>query len=76
MILLYIIIALLFLYSWLIIYYWLAWRSIPDYILPVLSSKTQISVIIAARNEEKNIGSLLQALQKQSYPKELFEVIV
>jgi len=76
MTLLYIIIALFFLYSWLIIYYWLAWRSVPDYIPPVLPPKIKISVVIAARDEEKNIGQLLQALQKQSYPKELFEIIV
>ena len=35
-----------------------------------------ISVIIPARNEEENIGNLLQALQQQTYPKELFEIIV
>jgi len=76
MILLYIIIATFFLYSWLIIYYWLAWRSIPDYISPFLSPKTKINVIIPARNEEKNIGQLLMALQAQTYPPTLFEVVV
>ena len=39
-------------------------------------AKTKISVIVPARNEEENIGQLLQALQNQTYPKELFEVIV
>ena len=76
MILLYIIIVLFFLYSWLIIYYWVAWRSIPEYVPSTSLAQTKISVIIAARDEEKNIGQLLQALQEQSYPKELFEVIV
>ncbi len=46
-----------------------------------LSSKTykeiqNISVIIAARNEEKYLPELLKILQKQNYPKENFEVIV
>lgn len=36
----------------------------------------KISVIIPARNEEENIGSLLQALQQQTYAKDFFEVIV
>jgi cellulose synthase/poly-beta-1,6-N-acetylglucosamine synthase-like glycosyltransferase len=76
MILLYIIIAIFLLYSCLIIYYWLAWKSIPDFNLSVSLQKIKISVIIPARNEEQNMGYLLQALQKQSYPKELFEVIV
>lgn len=36
----------------------------------------KISVIIAAYNEEKLLPRCLEALQKQSYPKEQFEVIV
>lgn len=35
-----------------------------------------ISVIIPARNEEENIGRLLTSIQKQSYPSQLYEVIV
>lgn len=35
-----------------------------------------ISVIIAARNEQKHIGNLLQSLIDQDYPKELFEILV
>ncbi len=76
MILLYIIIPLFVCYTLLIIYYWLAWKSIPDYVPPVLSAKTKISIIIPARNEEENISHLLQALQEQTYPASLFEVIV
>lgn len=76
MILLYIIIALFALYSLLIIYYWLAWRSIPNFIIPPTSPQIKLSVIIPARNEEHNIGLLLDALKKQTYPEKLFEVIV
>ena len=36
----------------------------------------KVSVLIAARNEEKNIENLLQSLYNQSYKKELFEVII
>ena len=35
-----------------------------------------VSVIIAARNEEKNIGNLLDALTKQTYPISKFEAVV
>ena len=63
-------------YSILIIYYWQSWNSIPDFIPTEKSFQTKISVIIPARNEEDNIGKLLIALQQQTYPKDLFEVIV
>ncbi len=74
--LLLIIVFLFICYSCLIIYYWQAWKSIPVYIPLKKDAEVKISVIIAARNEEKNIGELLKALQAQSYPHQLFEVIV
>lgn len=76
MILLYIIITIFLLYSCLIIHYWLTWKSIPDYAVSSSLPQTTISVIIPARNEEKNIGQLLQALLEQTYPSALFEIIV
>lgn len=76
MVLLYIVILLFTLYSGLIIYYWLAWRAIPVYVPAMASPQTKISVIIPARNEEDNIGQLLKALQEQTYPASLFEIIV
>lgn len=63
-------------YSCLIIYYWQAWVAIPGYIVADKNYQLRISVIIPARNEENNIGHLLEALQKQTYPASLFEVIV
>ncbi len=75
MIFLYIFILLFLLYSLLIIYYWRAWISIPVY-HPGKPAPVPVSVIIPARNEEQNIGSLLSALEKQNYPAHLFEVIV
>src|SRR5688572_6065101 len=72
-----IIVLLLFLcYSILIIYYWLSWKSIPDYKPMQKTPSTSITVIIPARNEEKNIGRLLTALQQQNYPKNLLEIVV
>jgi poly-beta-1,6-N-acetyl-D-glucosamine synthase len=71
-----ILIFLFSLYTLLIVYYWLAWKSVPVYRPFVSSPKTKISVIIPARNEEENIGHLLTALQGQTYPSHLFEVLV
>jgi len=76
MIILYIAIFLFIGYTILIIYYWLSWRSVPEFIPQKKIYSTTVSVIIPARNEEENIGKLLNALQKQTYPKNLFEVIV
>ena len=65
---------LLFIYSFLIDYYRRAWKQIPIHEV-MASADVSISVIIALRNEENNIGELLEAVQNQLYPKEKFEVI-
>ncbi|RYY64924.1 MAG: glycosyltransferase, partial [Chitinophagaceae bacterium] len=70
----------LFGYVLLLIYYSISWHQIrpfsgkatPD---PGMSSPT-ISVIIPARNEEKNLPALFHSLQHQSYPSTLVEVIL
>lgn len=38
--------------------------------------KTFITIVVPARNEEKNIGSLLKTIAAQNYPPHLFETIV
>ena len=76
MILLIICILLLVPYTGLITYYWLSWRAIPDYVQSDTLSQIKISVIIPARNEEENIGKLLQAMKEQTYSSDFFEVIV
>lgn len=55
-----------------------SWSSIPDFnfIDNATKSTVKISVIIPARNEGDNIGVCLQSIINQSYPKELFEIIV
>ena len=76
MIILSIIILLFVCYSILILYYWQSWKDIPDFTIAVFPTDISISVIIPARNEEKNIGQLLEALQRQTYPAALTEIIV
>ena len=61
----------------LIVYYRQVWKQIPIYKKPVDSQpKTRITVIIPARNEEKNIPACLDSLCKQDFPKDLLEIIV
>lgn len=38
--------------------------------------ETYFAVIVAARNEEKVIGNLIESLNKQNYPKDKYEIIV
>lgn len=70
------IILLFVAYALLIVYYWSAWKNIPDYSVAPFSASTRISVIIPARNEEAHLGHLLGALSRQTYPEDFFEVIV
>jgi cellulose synthase/poly-beta-1,6-N-acetylglucosamine synthase-like glycosyltransferase len=63
-------------YALLIDRYRRIWNSIPIYDLPAKDPSTFISVIIAARNEENNIPGLLSSLEQQTYPRDLFQVIV
>jgi poly-beta-1,6-N-acetyl-D-glucosamine synthase len=63
------------LYFILMIYYWVSWTKIPLYHASPTGGE-KISVIIPCRNEEENIVNLLNALKQQTFPEELFEVIV
>lgn len=76
MILLYTTIGLLVIYCILILYYKFGWREVRPFLLTTQEPVTKISVIIAARNEEENIGKLLTSLESQTYSNKFFEVIV
>lgn len=76
MILLYMTIGLFVIYCILILYYRLGWEEVRPFLLNTQQPVTKISVIIAARNEEENIGKLLTSLESQTYPDKFFEVIV
>lgn len=41
-----------------------------------ITFRPMLSIIIAAKNEEKSINSLFDSLEKSNYPKENFEVII
>jgi len=63
-------------YGLLILYYYSAWRSVPEFLPPERRPKTRLSVIIPARNEERHIPGLLDSLRVQTYPKDLVETVV
>jgi cellulose synthase/poly-beta-1,6-N-acetylglucosamine synthase-like glycosyltransferase len=76
MVLIYITIGLFIPYAILILFYRSGWNQLEIFYSAEQQPDLRISVIIAARNEEENIGKLLRSIDSQSYPKELFEVIV
>ena len=79
MILLPISLLLLIPYAILIIYYrqsWLQQKTFVNTEEKNQKNNTSISVIIAARNEENNIGLCIDSILKQTYPAHLFEIII
>lgn len=51
-----------------------AMRPNPKY--KSMQPKNKFAIVIAARNEEAVIGKLVESLNKQDYPKELYDIIV
>lgn len=52
------------------------WDRLPIYKSSNSTPYTHVTIVIAARNEENNIGKTLNAIINQNYPKNLMEVIV
>jgi cellulose synthase/poly-beta-1,6-N-acetylglucosamine synthase-like glycosyltransferase len=75
---LFITIILLVPYVALILYFRKSWLEIPEFIASKNLSEELpfVSIIIAARNEEKNIGDCIQSIIDQTYPENKFEIIV
>jgi poly-beta-1,6-N-acetyl-D-glucosamine synthase len=63
-------------YTGLLVSLFISWKKIRFYTPVSHTPATFISVIVPARNEEKNIGNLLNDLNAQTYPSSLFEVII
>lgn len=78
MIIVFISIVLIVPYASLLLYYRRAWKNIPDFTAPAMQRDKLpfVSVIISARNEELKVADCLHALTRQTYPSDLFEVIV
>lgn len=63
-------------YAALMAAYRYGWEQQPVFRAGHATPKTSISVIIAARNEEKNIGACISSILAQNYPTHLLEIIV
>jgi cellulose synthase/poly-beta-1,6-N-acetylglucosamine synthase-like glycosyltransferase len=57
--------------------YCVLWHGLTGLLSPKVAADQQgISIIVAARNEERHIAQLLQSLVSQNYPPEKFEILV
>lgn len=68
---------LLLCYAILMIIYRIGWNRQQSAVIPAdFIPSTGISIIIPARNEAENIGACIRSILAQSYPVDLYEVIV
>ena len=64
-------------YIFIIRQYIRGWNLLPEWNAPSdFFPKTKVTVIIPARNEEKNISTCINAILKINYPKRLLEIII
>lgn len=63
-------------YVVLVCYMRAGWFALPFFSRKNSDVRTHVSVLIAARNEEANIGRTLSDILAQDFPKELLEIIV
>ena len=76
-ILIFISVVIFLCYAALIFYYRNGWTNMPNFILnKQYLPTTKVSIVIPARNEEKNIKHLLKDILSQYYPTHLMEIIV
>lgn len=68
--------SLTFLYVFIVLFLRKGWHRIKSFEKMNESVKTQVSIIIAARNEEDKIALTIEDILAQDYPKHLFELIV
>ncbi len=65
-----------FIYLTLIIWLFMGIKRIPTFTFLKNNPNLSFSIIIAFRNEERNLDSLLESLAQLHYPKELYEILL
>ena len=67
---------LFFFYVGMIISFYYGWKKIEPFNLEVGSKNLTVSIVVAVRNEEENINSLVKNLKSQDYNASLFDIII
>ncbi|MFC3560805.1 glycosyltransferase family 2 protein [Pedobacter jamesrossensis] len=68
--------ALTLVYAFLVITFIIGWQKLIFFKPGNLEPKTKVSIIVAARDEEMNIGKTIDDLLAQEYPRNLTEIII
>ena len=72
----YVVYSIIGIYTFTIFLYTCGWFRIKTFKTPTVVSNNFVSIVIACRNEEHNISTLLSALINQTYNKEKIEIII
>jgi cellulose synthase/poly-beta-1,6-N-acetylglucosamine synthase-like glycosyltransferase len=64
------------LYVGIVLSFIVGWSRLAGFILPADSEQIEVSIIVAARNEEENIAKTIQDLLAQDYKTSMMEIIV
>ena len=64
------------LYGFFILWFYYGWVKLNSFIPTHKTANIFVSIVIAARNEAENLPLLLNDLAKQSYPENLFEIVI
>lgn len=63
-------------YAFLLRYVYVGWKRTPEWFIPeAYAPSTSISIVVAARNEEKYVKRCVDAILGQDYPSHLLEVV-
>ena len=63
-------------YLFLIEFYRKSWNQVPEFIPGGPGEEPFISVVVPMRNEENNIGALIDSLLQQTYSRSRFEIVI
>ncbi len=63
-------------YSFIILMFFIGWIKLKMFAFKQIANPISVGVVVACRNEENNISSLIESLTRQTYPKDKTEIII
>lgn len=63
-------------YAIIILMFFIGWIKLKMFVFKPIANPISVSIVVACRNEEQNIKSLIESLTRQSYPKNKTEIII
>lgn len=72
----YILAASTLLYFLVILVFTIGWYRMKVFTASMRNFSTKVSIVVVFRNEEQHIGNLLNSLMEQTYPEDLWEIVL